>query len=103
MRARPCTEGDCLGIADADAPEVRVEVERPFHAGRVTRVVLEDLAFGGEAPVVVDRCQVEGCIDGASVSDCTLPEDAHYCELGPTVPFTGSRCGPDDWVRASLL
>jgi hypothetical protein len=77
-----CEVASC---ADLDAEvwgQAWYELQRPFYLGKQTRFTIEVPAVptgNPGAPVMVDRCDIEGCVEGELSSFCRA-DGRHLCE-----------------------
>lgn len=88
FKVRFCRTDDCTALGmggvpgDDVTPEVWYLLEHPFYAGKRTSFHIEIPTMPAAPPAepeVVDRCDIEGCITGTSITFCTS-DDRHVCE-----------------------
>lgn len=86
MKVNFCTTPDCSGIDDAPdrVPAVWFDVPQSLYVGHRTRwaPTIDALPIDPPtAPITVDRCDIEGCIEatGGTTTFCRL-DGRHYCE-----------------------
>ncbi len=84
LKIRYCTTERCTEVADSDAQEVWVSVERAFYEGRYTQLEVELPAVGACSPpcateLSFTKCQVRGCRAGDTVMYCDR-DGRHFCE-----------------------
>jgi hypothetical protein len=91
VRVRFCAMAGCAG--EADPPAQRFILRGPFHDGERTlyRMFTGDPAVNVPDPVVVDRCQIRGCVESDLSSYCDLATGMHFCEGShPAGPAPGA-------------
>ena len=88
MKVQFCVSANCSALEDAPdrVATVGYRFERVFYVGQRTRwrteLDFDAATAGGTAtPTEVDRCDIEGCIEGSGdTSFCRLTTGEHYCE-----------------------
>ena len=88
LKVRFCQTDDCTALGagglpgDDVSPEVWYLLEHPFYEGKRTSFHIQIPAVPPAAPAEpeeVDRCEIEGCITGTSITFCTS-DGRHVCE-----------------------
>lgn len=82
IKVRFCRSPTCDAVDDADAPEVWVALAHPFYIGRRTAWATCIDSVPTTVPieaVEVDRCDIRGCVSGASATYCAGSGE-HFCE-----------------------
>lgn len=82
LKVRFCASPNCTDIEDDTAPELWYALGHPFYIGERTSwstTISEIPTERDTAPEEVDRCQIEGCVDGPLSSYCR-GDGRHLCE-----------------------
>lgn len=78
-----CSTASCTELESMVYGEAWYELEHPFYLGKQTRYTLDagvDMPVGDPAaPLVVGRCDIEGCVEGELSSFCRI-DGRHLCE-----------------------
>jgi hypothetical protein len=78
-----CETSSCSDVESMVYGEGWYELKRPFYLGKQTRYFLDagTMMPSGEPamPVMVDRCDIEGCVEGELSSFCRA-DGRHLCE-----------------------
>jgi hypothetical protein len=88
IRVRFCGTPACTGPGDDNASEVRYVFDRAFYRGKVTRKTLPPITAlptgtptpTSPVPTVIPKCEVEGCVEGATMNFCHADGVTHFCE-----------------------
>jgi len=85
IKVRFCEDPRCTSIPDDNAPECWFHLEHPFYVGKRTfwSARVAAIPMDGDAhhrtEVLVDRCQIRGCVEG-DLSDYCRVDGRHLCE-----------------------
>lgn len=77
-----CPTASCSDLASPPYGQAWFELQRPFYLGKQTRYTIEVAAVPTTTPTVpatVDRCDIEGCVEGELSSFCRA-DGRHLCE-----------------------
>lgn len=82
VRVRFCVSDDCSQLTDASAPEAQFVLEHPFYLGERTRWsgAITEVPLTTEDPMMVDRCQIRGCVQGPDATSYCRSSGTHFCE-----------------------
>ncbi len=92
VKVRFCADPGCAALGDDAAPEVRLQIDRAFYAGKRTSYTwsiacIPNVAGQTDTPACatpqraetdVTKCEVAGCRTGVTRSYCV--GDQHFCE-----------------------
>lgn len=88
LRIRYCIDPVCGDARDGEAQEIQVTIERAFYQGEYTLlradalplpVVMDCTAGCAPAPVMIEKCRIEGCRAGTTTNWCNS-DGLHFCE-----------------------
>jgi len=85
LKVRFCQSPSCSGFDDDRGPERWFQFEHPFYIGARTYwdpelpIIVDVPTERDTTPTVIDRCQIQGCVDGRLSMYCRT-DGRHLCE-----------------------